>query len=151
MCLAVQYDDVQTEKLLAKKPNTITMWRVFNREKDGNLYSIIASCCFPRCKITHVCTPHRGAGVNGQGFHCFFTRKDARAIMKEYAREYPFAFGSRLVVRKVLVEKSDIVALGETNWYFDSSRYRNRTHTTRTAIVKAMVIESLQSKNENSN
>jgi len=84
MCLAVQYDDVQTEKLLAKKPNTITMWRVFQKGNNGGLHSMVEGENFPQSGSVHVRIPlYPKGGIDRQGFHCFLTRKDARMIAKK--------------------------------------------------------------------
>jgi len=143
MCLAVQYDDVQTEELLAKKPNTITMWRVFRKRKDGGLCSMGGGENFPRSGSVHVrIPPYPKGGIDRQGFHCFLTRKDARKIRAKQTDKVKadYRLLRHYVVRKVLVKKSDVVAIGETYWYYGFVANK-KTDTTRTAIVKEMDIQ----------
>jgi len=139
MCLAIRYDDAKTKEILDKKSDPMEMWRIFEQKWDGELYSVIVKCHFPRNGGKHICTPCSDHGVNGLGFHCFLTQKDAIAIMKAWSET--FFPSETLTIRNVLVEKSDIVALGETTWCFDySPPPTGITHTTQTAIVQAFVI-----------
>ena len=115
MCISNVMTEKEMKEYLDKKPDVITAWKVFRKEKDGTLRSLYAA---PGWTYKYGVNKHREGNhdkrlhlwqshpnVDSAGFHCFAARRDAR--------EWCCSCSWSEVIRKVLIKKKDIKNVGE--------------------------------------